>query len=119
MSYPNRLVACNLESLELRRLKRDLLLVFKIRHKLVKLHFGDFFEFAPLVGTRGHRDKLYPKKCKTNRTLASFAFRVTNPWNSLPEDVISSTTLMQFKKGIDSLNDHFTSMLRGRALRDL
>ena len=119
ISYTDRLNVCKLDPLELRRLKRDMVLVYKIRHGLVKLAFEDFFVFAPVVGTRGHRDKLYPQKAKTNRALASFANRVAGPWNSLPEPLIIATSISQFKIGLDSLHDHLKVFLRGRAIRSL
>ena len=43
LDYLERLERCGLESLEMRRLKRDLAFVFKILHGLVKLDFDRFF----------------------------------------------------------------------------
>lgn len=118
MSYSERLQICELEPLELRRLKRDLILTYKICHKLVSLDFNDFFVYAPVSSTRGHRDKLFPKKFKTVRTLSFFSNRVVNFWNNLPADVIESTTLSSFTAKLDKLNPVLSNVLRGRAFRD-
>ena len=43
--YEDRLVACSLKSLELRRLLNDLILCFKIVHKCINLTFSDFLNW--------------------------------------------------------------------------
>jgi hypothetical protein len=43
LPYPQRLITCNLPSLELRRVWADLVLCFKIVHNQIALSFGDFF----------------------------------------------------------------------------
>jgi hypothetical protein len=96
--YPERLRLLNLESLELRRIKRDIILVFKIIKNLVALKFCDFFVFSLDVRTRGHCYKLYPKQGRTNVVLNSFAFRVVNVWNSLPAFVVESPTIARLTK---------------------
>ena len=115
LSYWDRLAICQLEPLELRRIKRDLLLLYKMRHRLVKLNFYDFFRYAPNVGNRGHRDKLYPITVPTERSLASFAHRVVNNWNTLPEYVIESTSVCSFKSNLNSVSNQLIKKLRGRA----
>ena len=54
LSYLERLDVCGLESLEMRRMKRDLILVYKIIKGLVGLNFDDFFKYAPSRALRGH-----------------------------------------------------------------
>ena len=41
--YSDRLVKLNLESLEVRRIKRDLILLYKILHNLIDIDFNSFF----------------------------------------------------------------------------
>ena len=56
--YADRLVACNLPSLELRRLWADLVLCFKIVHKEIAICFDELFEFDQnCYSTRGHKCK--------------------------------------------------------------
>ena len=45
VSYPERLRILNLESLELRRLRADLILLYKIVHKMVDIDFDTLFSF--------------------------------------------------------------------------
>jgi hypothetical protein len=42
VSYMDRLQICGLELLELRRLKKDLIMIFKIIHNVIDLNFNDF-----------------------------------------------------------------------------
>ena len=59
LSYSDRLLACNLPSLELRRLRNDLILCYKIVHHLIAINFFDFFQLdVNSHGTRGHTYKL-------------------------------------------------------------
>ena len=65
LSYVDRLHACNLPSLELRRLQIDLLLCYKIIHNLVAINFNDLFQFDTNVYcTRGHKFKLKRPPCR-------------------------------------------------------
>lgn len=117
LPYGERLELCGLEPLELRRLKRDLTLVFRIISKEVNLNFDDFFTFSPYASTRGHSKKLYPRKSKTNRFLGFFSLRVINFWNKLPESVINSPNTSIFKSRLNKLDD-LKRTLSGRALRN-
>jgi hypothetical protein len=103
MNYRERLTATNLEPLELRRLKSDLIMVYKIWKGLVDLRFDEFFEFRNNHNFRGDREhKLYPKFRRSVRAFWSFANRCINPWNSLPLVAVQSTSLAAFKRHLDS-----------------
>lgn len=115
--YSERLRICDLEPLELRRMKRDLVLTYKIRHKLIGLNFDSFFSFAPGVSTRGHRDKLFVTQSSTNRKLSFFSTRVVTVWNELPSHVIEAPSLDVFKRRLDMISDSLQSKLRGRDIR--
>ena len=111
MSYEERLQICNLESLEMRRIKRDLVLTYKIMNSLVKLKFDDYFKFAPYVGRDVRNDntrKLYPCNARVSTTLNYFANRVVNVWNALPRDVVTSVSLDTFKKRLDEIVTFWT-----------
>jgi hypothetical protein len=116
--YPERLQLLNLESLEIRRIKRDLILVFKVIKQLIALDFNDFFVYAPDVHTRGHSYKLYPKPGRTNVVLNSFAYRVVNAWNGLPAFVVESPTIGIFKNRLGLCKDYLVAFQRGRAFRN-
>ena len=61
--YPERLLHLKLESLELRRLYNDIIMVYKIVHKLISLNDDVLFSYHNAdydyhVVTRGHTLKL-------------------------------------------------------------
>ena len=47
ISYSERLIACGIQSLELRRLKTDMILVYKIVHGLISLDIDKYFFLTP------------------------------------------------------------------------
>jgi len=102
MSYQDRLVVCGLPSLELRRLRADIILCFKIVHKLIALNFEDFFKFDANVRTRGHNLKLIIPLCVTTLRHNFFAARIVPVWNSLPVTLVNCKEIKQFKKGLKS-----------------
>src|SRR2546426_460234 len=65
LSYADRLMICGIQSLELRRLIIDLVLVYKIVFKLVNLDFDRFFIYDKNTRTRGHNFKLCLPRCST------------------------------------------------------
>mgnify|MGYP003407387396 FL=1 len=59
LNYYQRLLKLGLESLELRRIRNDLLFTYKILFGLVDVKMSDFFEMkANDRPTRGHRYRL-------------------------------------------------------------
>ncbi len=115
-SYLTRLKVLNFESLEERRLKTDLLMVFRIVHNLVDLNFDDFFTYAPNLGTRTNGRKLFVHSCRLNIRRNSFAVRVVPTWNRLPlpaegpspleipEGINPNTALKKFKNYLYNLD---------------
>jgi len=51
--------------------------------------------------TRGHTKKLVVKRCHYDVRNYSFCIRVVNIWNSLPNEVITATSLNSFKNTLD------------------
>ena len=102
-SYEDRLLIMNLESLEIRRIKYDLKLCFKILNGLCDLAPAQFFTFAPVSSvTRGHNRKLIKPICHTNSQLNFFTSRVVNVWNSLPPDLVNAKSLSSFSSKLKS-----------------
>jgi len=98
VEYAERLQRLNLHSLELRRLRSDLIWCYKIVFGLVRLNFGDFLKFCPVSTTRGHPYKLYTSHCTSIRSRF-FAHRVIKAWNSLPQST-NFSSLAAFKRSI-------------------
>ena len=102
-SYSERLVFLDLETLERRRVKTDLLLCYKIKNRLIDLDFDQFFEIRE-GNTRGHSAKLIVKKSRINTRKFFFANRVVNQWNSLTESQIASRSFGAFKSNLTVKN---------------
>ena len=102
----------------MRLLISDLGMYFKIVHKLIDLDFDDFFNWSPSgLLTRGHSLKLELKKSQSDIYKFSFANRCIRCWNSLPADVVNSSSVNIFMSKIKNLKlDEF---LVGRTLVDL
>ena len=65
MSYTDRLAALNLPSLELRRLRNDLIWCYTVLFGVVEMPVDSFFEFSLVKHSRGHRLKLFKRRSNT------------------------------------------------------
>ena len=100
LSYSDRLKKLHLPTLQYRRKRGDMLLVYKLLNGFTQSDWRQFFR-RNINNTRGHKDKLYKPAVKTNLKLNSFSNRIINEWNKLPEEVIKSSDLNQFKRTFD------------------
>ena len=82
LDYPERLKALNLTTLTYRRMRTDILQVFRIFKGFDKLDYRDFFELSE-TGLRGHKWKLKTPTTESRLRQNSFSCRVINTWNSL------------------------------------
>ena len=99
LDYDSRLTKLDLESLELRRMHLDLILVYKILFGLIDIDASDFFVFSNNVyGLRGHEFKLVGRQCRINTRQHFFTERVINPWNSLVAQAKDFSSLGSFRK---------------------
>jgi hypothetical protein len=99
LSYLERLSNLGEETLLVRRIKTDLVLVYKIIHGLVD-GLDDLVQFARVIRTRGHLYKIVPQPFRVNARKNFFSVRVANFWNNLPAVVAESRTLSAFKRGL-------------------
>ena len=51
--------------------------------------------------TRGHSQKLYKRKHRLEVRKYNFTLRVVDPWNSLPENVVSAPSINSFERRLD------------------
>ena len=76
-SYSERLRLLNLDSLEMPRLRADLMLCFKMLKEFVDVDASEFFErAAPDSVTHGHRYKLVHPSVRINVRQHFFAVRI-------------------------------------------
>jgi hypothetical protein len=93
-----------METLELRRLKTDLMMMFKILNNLVDIDFSDFFSLSEVTNTRGHRFKLNKPFFRVNARLFSFSCRRIDCWNSQPDNLINYESIALFKSRLNIVN---------------
>jgi len=98
LTYHDRLQRLQLTTLESRRVRGDLIEVFKIINGFEDVNYKDYFVVSN-TGLRLHEFKLF----KGNTTIRknSFSQRVIDHWNNLSYDVVACTSVLQFKKRLD------------------
>ena len=101
-NYFDKLRELGLFSMVRRRLRGDLIECFKILKGMDRVQKDNFFQTRESSGSmRGHRFKLYKKQCRTDLRKFFFTNRVVDIWNSLPAEVVESSTLGSFKSSVD------------------
>ena len=107
LDYEPRLRKLKLPSLSYRRLRGDLIEVFKITHKFYDplttknlFHF-DIANEDVSSNTRSNGFKITKLRTNTARFEHFFTNRIVNPWNSLPANVVNVKTVNAFKNALD------------------
>ena len=101
--YKERNAILNLDSLELRRLRADLVMAYKIIFGLVDVDCGKFFTLRSSL-TRGHAYRINAEKFSIHCRLNFFSVRIANAWNNLPADTVDFSSLVSFKNSINRLD---------------
>jgi hypothetical protein len=100
-TYEERLAILGLTTLETRRVRGDLIEVFKMFKGLEDISWEQFFELARISQLRGHRFKLFKRRFNLDVRKYSFSQRIIEEWNKLPEELIDCKTVSNFKKKLD------------------
>src|SRR5688572_331936 len=103
LQYPDRLKTLGTESLELRRLKSDLCMHFKIVTELVDLPIDEFFTFKKGI-TRNNGASICINTFHVNAERYYFKNRHINAWNSLPSSIVNSVSLNAFKNNLEVID---------------
>ena len=105
-SYADRLDKLGIKSLEYRRLQFDIMLMFKIYHRLSDLHFDTYFEHCDRkYNFRSHNFKIKSKVCTNIEQFRNFFFiRMINVWNKLPYDLVSAPNIVIFRNRLKNFN---------------
>ena len=103
MDYDSRLRVLNWTTLETRRLRANLLEVWKIVNGKEGLSENLFFSRVTpdTCNTKGHQHKFYKNRFNTDLAKFSFKNRVINEWNLLPTEVVAASSINSFKKQLD------------------
>ena len=102
LNYSARMRFLRLPSLKFRRIRGDLIQVYKIMNGMDNLDWHDFFEKAAVNITRRSNNKLFVKFSKTNKRKNAFSNRFVPTWNALAEITKSALTLTALKKLLDA-----------------
>ena len=102
MEYNERLKKLKMCTLKYRRMRGDMIEVFKIINGIYDpLTTVDMFELNTTSNTRGHSKKIRKKTSRLNVRKYTFTIRIVEIWNSLPESVIQAKTDKQFEIRLD------------------
>ena len=106
LSYEDRLRKLKLPSLSYRRLRGDMIEVFKITHKIYDPESTkSLFDFA-VGSTRNNGFKIVKKHTNTTAYQHFFTNRVVNYWNGLPRHVVNVDSVNSFKNALDCHYSH-------------
>ena len=108
LDYESRLRTLKLPSLEYRRIRGDMIEVYKILYKKYDPLTTHNLFTLDTNNTRGHKLKLKKFQFNTDKYKHFFTNRVVNLWNSLPGEVVYAPSLNVFKNKIDSYLQHYT-----------
>ena len=105
LSYEERLRKLELPTLSYRRLRGDMIEVYKIIQEhydteastIIKLMNDTEQRFS----TRTNSRKLVYNRANTNIRQNSFSIRIANYWNKLPENIVNAPSINWFKNRLD------------------
>ena len=106
LSYSERLQELNLPTLLYRRRRADLVQVFKIIKGIDDIPIDGFFQISEST-TRGQSFKIFKPRSQKSIRQNSFLVRIVEDWNSLPVEVVSVKTVLQFKTRLDKMWIHW------------
>ena len=107
LPYKQRLNILKQPSLQSRRIRSNLIYLYKILNGFVDANLKSLFIAASSVSTcernlRGHAHKLFVPKPRTDMLKFSYTYRVVQLWNALPSAVCESNSLSVFKRKVSA-----------------
>ena len=103
MKYSDRLKFLNIPTLKCRRIRGDMIEVFKIVNNFYDDQVAPYLSRNVNSRTRGHDFKLNVIRCNHDLRKFYFCNRVVNIWNNHPDYVVNSESINSFKNYLDSL----------------
>uniref|UniRef100_A0A8D0DXF8 Reverse transcriptase domain-containing protein n=1 Tax=Salvator merianae TaxID=96440 RepID=A0A8D0DXF8_SALMN len=107
MSYEERLKELGMFSLQKRRLRGDMIAVYKYLKGCHSAEGSDLFSLAQ-GRTRSNGMKLQGKRFRLDVRKNFMTVRTINQWNRLPQEVVSSPSMEVFKRRLDG---HLSGMV--------
>jgi hypothetical protein len=113
LTYLERLALLDLEPLEMRRLKLDLIYYFKILNRLTAFNPNDvFLIYTPSVSSRSNTPYLQKPIKTTNKHLNDLFYRQVDVWNALPNSIRLASSLPVFKYELNKFD--FSNFMKGK-----
>ena len=104
-TYEARCKELKLPTLKQRRLRGDLIETYKILRGHEGADYRKFFELNVGI-TRGNVWKLKKREHISSQVREGwFSYRVVNPWNELPDNVVDAPSIKTFKRRLDEYLD--------------
>lgn len=102
LPYQERLKILKLPTLNYRRKRGDMIMCYKLLYGLVDSP-GNLLKLAgpSQMALRGNSKKLEKSRKNTSLRQHNFTQRVVNDWNSLPEKVVTASSINTFKNALD------------------
>ena len=101
LSYEQRLRSLGLPTLEYRRLRSDIIQVYRLFQGIDNISPECFYDISDNSTTRGHQRKIMNGRYNKSIKKYSFAYRVVNEWNVLNNDVVMAHNLNIFKSKLN------------------
>jgi ribonuclease P/MRP protein subunit RPP40 len=102
MDYLERLEELDLTTLETRRLKGDLIQIYKIFNGIDRVMLRKYPRKVIKSITRSHNQQITREIFKNCSLRKNFLFnRNATTWNNLPKSVVSSISVNSFKANLD------------------
>jgi len=102
LSYRKQLESLDIPSLKARRLKHQLIFLFKLIRNLTTIRFHDYFSLVNDKRTRGHSHTMAIKYARHNYRLHFFNVSIIDTWNKLPQRIVDAPNLTKFKEELTS-----------------
>ena len=105
LNYHDQLRSLKLYSLKARRLRYQLIFLFKVVRGFTDLKFEDFFEYAIARDTRSHSHSIVTKHSRNNYRRYFFTVDIINHWNHMFDDEVSADTINRFRNSVNRYFD--------------
>jgi hypothetical protein len=108
LDYEQRLKVFNLQTLENRRVRGDLIQQYKLNNGLEKINWVNdqiktpsLSAEGPANSIRGHSQRILSEQTRVNCRRNFYKNRVVRHWNKLENEIINCKSLNAFKNNID------------------
>ena len=101
MPYRARLKTLGLTELEDRRIRGDLIQLFKIVNGIVRVELCEKPAFKEEAITRGHSLRYSREATRSEARQNFLTNRIVNKWNELPIEVVNAKSVNEFKIKLD------------------